>query len=224
MSPREFQGAFEYEINKYDQTGIVKSDTIFYWLNVSLIQFVETKFSNTIESFEETQKVTDELKNLIAEVSIDTTSYAFRDNGYKALLPENYLHKLNEEVSITYTDAEGTAKVKRVGVVDSSSATVTNMLADPYSPHRLHYGSAKPLRLFTDVSVILLSDGNYLIPTYYLRYLRIPTKLSLADPFTEYTDLPSSVHEDVVRVAALLYLRSLGIPPSQPNENENKTK
>ena len=224
MSPREFQGAFEYEINKYDQVGIVKSDVIFYWLNTSLIQFVETKFSNNKESFEETQKVTDELKNLVTEVSIDTTSYTFRDNGYKASLPNNYFHKLNEEVKITYTDAEGTVVNKRVGIIESSSAVVTEMLADPYSPHRLHYGNAKPLRLFTDVSVILLSDGQYSVPTYYLRYLRMPSSITLDNHDTEYTDLPSFTHEDIVRVAALLYLRSLGIPPSQPNDNNNKTE
>jgi len=221
MTPREMQGAFEYAIHKYDQVGIVKSDVIFHWLNTALIQFVETKYSNKIESFEETQTVTDELKNLVSEVSINTTNYTFRSNGYVASLPSNYLHALNEEVTIQFNNSEGTLVIKRVGVVDSSSATVTSQLTDPYSPHILHYGSAKPIRLFNDTGVVLLSDGNYTVPVYHLRYLRYPSKITLANHSTEYIDIPSQNHIEIVEVAALLFLKSLGIPPSQPNKNEN---
>ena len=65
MTPREMQGAFEYELNNYDKVGIVKSDVIFYWLNTALIQIVETKYSNAQDSFEESQNITDDLKNLV---------------------------------------------------------------------------------------------------------------------------------------------------------------
>ena len=210
------QSAFEYEINKYDQIGIVKSDVIFYWLNVALDQYVETKYSNSKESFEETQKVTDELSRLVKEVSLPATNYTFRENSYSVTLPDNYLHALTEEVDLVIGSA-----TKRMGVVDSSSATITSQLKDPYSEHILHYGGAKPLRLFNENSVILITDGNYTVSKYVLRYLRNPSRIVLSGTTEDYSDLPLNVHEELVRLAALLFIRSVGVPPNQQENNNN---
>jgi len=222
MSPREFQEAFEYTVNKYDEVGIVPSDTIFYWLNTAIIEFVEVNYSNEKESFEETQKVTDVLKNLVVEESLQTANYTFRNNSLMATLPEDYLHAVNEEVKIQYSVTAEATEVKRVGVTDSSSALLANQLADPYSPYRLHYRSAKPLRLFNSGKVILITDGNYTVLEYYLRYLRNPALLVLSNTSEDYKDLPKNVHRDIVKIAASLYLRSVGVSLAhQPKQQES---
>ena len=218
MTPREMQSAFEYELNKYDEVGIIKSDVIFYWLNTAAIQYAETIYSNNNQSVEETQKVTDILKNLIKEVDISTASYTFRPNSYQATLPTDYLHALNEEVEIVPTNGES----KRVHITKVTSDTLDMELNNPYSPHFLHYDSAKPLRLFNKDVVILISDGNYTIPTYYLRYLKYPKEISLTDHDVEYTDFPANVHEDIVKLASVLLRESVGVPPNPQQTNENK--
>jgi len=58
MTVRELQGSLQLEINNYDQPGILTSDTLFYWLNKALQQYVEMRYSGDAESFEQTQKVT----------------------------------------------------------------------------------------------------------------------------------------------------------------------
>jgi len=225
MTPRHLQDAFEYEVNKYDSSEILTSDLIFHWINNAVMQYVENLYSNERDSFEETQAVTDDLKELIEEVLIPTTLNASREFSYNAILPLDYLHAVNEEVTISFehpNDPQVTI-TKRKGITHASSATVNSQLADPYSSHRLHYESAKPLRLFTQGEVNLLTDGNYTVDAYLLRYLRLPTKVSLE---TDMNFLPDSVHYDIIKLAIALYLRSIGIStePTQKSVRRNNNE
>ncbi len=225
MTVRELQGAFQLEINNYDQPGILTSDTIFYWLNKALQQYVEMKYSNDKESFEQTQKITDVLKNLVTRSSIITVDTATPwGPGAVADLPIDYMHLLNDRVEITFTNPLGDQVTQYENITESDRNTINKQLADPYSPHRLHYEHAKPLRLM-DVDgdkVWLVTDTNYKVSAYELEYLRIPTVLELdpTDVDKDFTDLPDYVHQDFVTLAAMLYLRSIGagVPPKQAEQ------
>ncbi len=214
MTSREMQSAFEYEINKFDVADITSSDIIFYWLNTSIQQFVEARYSNPTESFEETQKVTDELKYLVKEVTITPTGAGNWPNGYFFNLPADYAHALNEEVTIEYPHPNnGAVDVnKRVGITEVSSTTISSQIGDPYSTFKLHYEQAKPLRLFMTDQVELITDGNYTVEEYFLRYLKIPVEIDLT---VQPTELPVNVHRIIIQAAAMLYLRSLGISEQQ---------
>ena len=95
---------------------------------------------------------------------------------------------------------------------ESSSTTVSNQITDPYSTFKLHYESAKPLRLFMVDQVELITDGNYTVEEYFLRYLKVPVEIDLT---VQPTELPVSVHQIIIQAAAMLYLRSLGISEQQ---------
>jgi len=221
MTIRELQYAFQVTVNKYDKVGIIKSDVVFLWLNTAIIEYTNTLYSNNVESFEQSQKITDALKLLVEETIIDTAvdnSFG-RENTFKAVLPLDYLHALNEEVGIIVN-----GDTKRVSITPTTSALLNKQLTDPYSSFLLHYESAKPLRIFTDVNVSLITDGNYTVDKYYLRYLRQPANISLTDDVNApFNDFPIDAHVVIVELAAMLYLKSIGISTA-PKEQDVQTK
>jgi len=227
MTIRELQEGFQLVTQNYDQPGILTSDVIFYWLNKAYVKLVETYYSNDKESFEQTQNITDILKNLIVEVTI-TPAVPIDIYGvqlFKCTLPAGYMHALNERVTLDIPNPNdpGTLITKESSVVDASSSTLNSLLTDPYSAHRVHYESAEPLRLFTDTSVDLYTDGNYEVTEYYLRYLKTPIILVLPakdSPDAEFTELPSNNHNDLIVLASKMYADSIkgNEPPDRQKE------
>lgn len=237
MTSRELQGNFQLEIQNSDQPGILSSDVIFYWLNNAIQTYVDNKYSNERESFEQTQKVTDELKGLVKEIILPLTwdiLIHLNNHYYFSNLPSDYKHMLSEAVWIEfYYDINnnlieivdtippvGAARAgsKLVSITNSSSATVQNQISDPYSPHKFHYEMAHPLRLFTGEGIQLIADKWYKCASHKIRYLIIPTEINLEGSELDY--LPESVHTNIVQLAAGLYLKSIGVgvPPNRQKE------
>jgi len=224
MTIRELQEAFQLEIQNHDQPGILTSDEIFYWLNQAVNEYIEVKFSNDKESFEQTQKLIDELKMLVQEqvITPHPPVSQFGVTVHSVDLPSDYLHTVNERVKIEFqhpNDANQTI-IKDESVTESSSNTLNKQLADPYSTHRLHYESARPLRLFKDTQVDLYTDGSYSVSEYYLRYLRKPVVLKLGPTDEDYLDFPTTVHPEIVRLAAQMYLKSANDAKQPPRQIE----
>ena len=71
------QYSFEYGVNKYDSSDSVDSSVVFYWLNEAQERIIKTRYSGVNpkgESFEESQKRTDDLRTLIKESRVYLTS------------------------------------------------------------------------------------------------------------------------------------------------------
>jgi len=227
MTIRELQGDFQLEVQNYDQPGIIISDVIFYWLNEALLKLTATYYSNDKESFEQTQRVTDVLKRLVTEVTIVPAApiAKYGVQVFTVTLPTNYMTSLNERVTIEMpnpNDANLTV-VDNTDITDSTSSTLNRQLTDPYSTHRVHYESARPLRLFIGDTVDLYTDGSYTITEYFLRYLRTPTILALPpkdEPDRDFTDLPSNIHHDLVALAAKMYADSVKGSEAPPRQKE----
>jgi hypothetical protein len=236
-------------------------EEIDYWLNESVRNFVKTRYSGLNqkhESFEQTQKRTDDLRTLVKELKIDTghsmgsgriiytpnnTVNDFEDS-YVVQLPNRYWFTLGESVKIAYVNrvtsiikpanewgqlpintaflVNGYIELKGVAyhtddvlyvdlggtpvfngiltslisknttVIQCTSDTVYNLLDNPYSEHILHYYDAKPLRLFKGNTVQLITDGNYYILHYNLRYLEKPQRVNI---LTETNVLSGSIAE-----------------------------
>lgn len=227
MTPREMQNAFEREVNIFDSPEIVESDVIFYWLNEAVRRLVNTKYSGVNpkgESFEQTQKRIDDLRTLIRESRLIPTLGIVginKPNSYIAVLPSDYLYAVGEEVEIQCDDLDGLKTIiKRQGITESTSDTYQRQVSDPYSPHVLHYENAKPLRLFYDSYTELITDGDYSINYYHLRYIKAPLKIYLDGPDCE---LPVHMHAEVINKAVNLYLENIGDPRYQTNKVELNT-
>lgn len=154
-------------------------EEIDFWLNNAIKKFTKTRYGGTNtkgESFEETQKRIDDLRTLIQAVSNSSVSSLTSDypNGYRWDLPSDYWFALSEEANIEVNAVE-----TRVGITECTIDEYRFMVDDPFSEHVLHYGSAKPLRIFNANSVELISDGSYTVDDYHLTYLRSPNEVSL---------------------------------------------
>jgi hypothetical protein len=223
MTALEMQTAFEIETNKIDAILKPLSSDTFYWLNQATTKFVKTRYSGfnpKKESFEETQKRTDDLRTLVKEITINTTSGAgSKPNGWVATIPVDYLFTVGEEVDIQYIKNLSTITT-RVAVLEVTSDRYTEELKNVFSEYRLHDGWANPMRLYAYTYVELISDGTYDIPRYYLRYISLPTAISLP---ANNSNLPEHTHSEIVKLAVSMYLENKKEPRYQSYNNEINT-
>lgn len=220
MTSREMQMAFDVQLQvaNPDFRVDLKPDsyTIFHYINQAQEQTVKTRYSGVNakgESFEQTQKRTDDLRTLLTDVSISPetgVSPSLKNNSTIFILPSDYFIRVGEEVEITLNDLNGVEITKRQGVTPCVSDDYTRMLENPYSEHRLHYEDAKPLRFFYQDAVELVDDGNYECNTYFLRYMRTPIEIRIGDGSITSQDceLPEHMHQEIVNKAVSLYLGS----------------
>jgi len=227
MTPRDMQDSFEHKLNIMDSPMMVESHIVFYWLNQAVEHFIRnTILGNNARrnSVEQSQKQTENVRTLIVENSITPTTGGVEDkpDSYIVTLPSNYNYVLSEEVSIEVTNLKGDIVTIRQGITETTSDQYRNDIDNPYSEHKLHYDTAKPLRLFKEDSIELITDGNYTINKYFLRYIRKPEKISLGGIDCE---LPEFVHSEIVDLAVRLFVGSIGDPrysqESEQSDNNN---
>ena len=179
-------------------------EEIDYWINEAIDRFTKTRYSGNnfkFEGFEQSQKRTDDLRTLVTESRIVPslgTASTDKPNSYIVTIssfPTNYLLFLNDEVAVTFNnEVTGASTPLRTYPVGCTSDTYSTKVNDPYSEHRLHLGTARPLRLFSDKGIELITDGQYTISYYYMKYLRKPARVNLAVTASQ-TASTSSVEE-----------------------------
>jgi hypothetical protein len=81
---------------------------------------------------------------------------------------------------------------------------VNNSLTD----FHYKYNRARPLRIRTTQGCELLTDKNYKIYNYTLGYLRKPKEITLENPFDEYTDFEDIIMQEIIKIAAQMYLEN----------------
>jgi len=225
MTPRQMQYDFEYKVNKYDSELIIDSNIIFYWINEAQdLQVITDYTGNTPygQGFEQDQKRTDDLKELVVEVGIiPTPSTSQKENAYMAAIPTDYLFRVGEEVDIEFNALNGDPVTKRQGVTECTADTYTALVHNPYGQFVLHYETAEPLRLYIGNNVELITDGNYTINKYILRYLKRPAIIELGGSDCE---LSEHVHSRIIDKAVNLYLESTSDSRYQTSKAELSNK
>jgi len=184
-----------------------ETEELDFWINEAIDRFVKTRYSGMNvkgESFEQSQKRVDDLRTLVTEARIAggalQTGNTDKPNSYTIAVgsfPADYMLFLNDEVSITFThEVTGASTTVRSFPIECTSDTYSALINDPYSEHRLHLSTARPLRMFTAKGVELITDGNYSIPYYYMKYLRNP--ITVAHGASTDCDLPDHTHREIV--------------------------
>jgi hypothetical protein len=233
MTIGEMHAAFKLELDKSSALELpsFEPEEIDFWLNMAIRQFVKTRYRGKTDGagFEQITKRIEDLKTLVVEYTIVPTvgaSFVNKIPYWIATLPAN-LDKwftLGEEVTISYTklgDPLTTKTTKTQGVTECTVDTYRSHMDDPYSEHRLHYEEAKPLRLVYQDTVELVTDGNYTITGYHLRYLKKPAKVdSLGDPVVISCDLPEHTHDEIVKSAVNMVLENIEQPRYQSHTVE----
>lgn len=226
----DLQEAFELEISTLDDNLAkpVTSD-IEYWLNAAVDKFIKTRaFGNNFkqESFEQTQKRIDDLRTLVV-----TTTYPFTIHAgeYRAELPDNYMYTVGEAAYISSDDncwpkVSGIPQRKRTDILEATIETIDRQRQSVFSEYQLHNNTARPLRLYKGNSVYLYTDGRYYVNDYELTYLKQPVKIDLTRlPFNEYSEFPAATHQEIVKLAAQLYIENKGNTRYNTYSNEVNT-
>lgn len=208
--------AFETEIGVVNQVEKPLTSDSLFWLNQAVDKFVKLRF-NTDQvhktSYEQNEKRRNDLINLYKTTKY--TQFNIDDNNPKydkytvENYPDDFLFSLNEDAIITDNKGNnpyGTSIFECTS--DSFMYRVTNSLTD----FHYKYGEARPLRVCTNTGCYLLTDKNYKIKEYVLGYLRTPNKITLSNPFEEYTDFDNITIPEIIKIAAQMYLENTGNP------------
>ena len=220
----ELQYAFELEaalIDSYNEK--IDSQDILYWLNQGVDRFVKTRFSGNNPSdkgFEQTEKRARDLMSLYLEYKPENITVVDKNNyqEYTVDYPEDLLFVVDESVIICPTG--NTDKQRHTEIfectLDNYMYRITNTLTD------FHYnnGYARPLRVRTKDGAKLLTDGKYEVVEYKVGYLKKPIKITLDNPFEEYTDLPEEFHNEIVKLAVQMFIENINSPRYQTIQNE----
>lgn len=216
--------AFDLELDKVNSLQYPSFTTSEkdYFINKSIRKFVKTRYSGINakrEGFEQTQKRIDDIRTLVREVTVPCivgtvgvnkpNSYVLSGGFSNAVFAtDKYWLSLGEEVQITPTGGSAI----RQGVTETTSNGYSFEMENPYSSFRIHYGSAKPLRLFYNNTIEFVSDGGYIVNNAYIRYIKTPIVVVYN---TTSCDLPELVHDEIVVLAVQLALENIEQPRLQ---------
>ena len=240
MDRAEMHTEFKFLMDKADSSAapIFLATEIDRLLNIAVEKFISKRaFGNNVRrtGFEEDQKRRDDLRTLITEVSIDIDEaedavggltdegedryiLTQKPNSFKAPLPSDYRHAINEECLIGSL---------RVGVKPITHDRYNKIIDDPFNtPSKTTVYKLESGRIgSTDfVELIFSSDSKIAISgaQYRLRYLRNPAVIGPAiesttdtpDSSTEAVncDLADHTHREIVRMAVVDALETIEQP------------
>ena len=228
MKGVDILAAFELEINKINNA-LEKplTDDSLYWLNQAVVKFVKDRFNGNAPkrtSYEQNEKRTRDLINLLKEqkdfnVQIDNSHPSY--DQYEYTYPSDMMFVLNEDVII---DSKSGGYLMDTCVfectADSFMYRVNNKLTDFH--YRFH--RARPLRVRTKDGFRLLTDKKYIIQSYTLGYLKVPTEITSNNPYEEYTDFEDHTWLEIIKIAAQMYVENQSDPRYKTLTNEVLTQ
>ncbi len=162
--------------------------------------------------FEKTGEYSDYLKNLIIPYDTNTFTTGTKPNSYLVQIPTNYRSALLEELTLNYTDCNGTTVSSRIPVVPVTRDEYNKLSYDPFN---------KPWK----EEVKRISQGNNffeiicsaeLTPVrYYLDYIKIPNKMAYATTYATAgthveCELDEKAQNIIIDKAVLRALKTLG--------------
>lgn len=192
-------------------------------------QFIEQRaYGNNYkrDSLEETQQRVKNLQSLVMNATIIPLATTADNKPYGSFveLPADYRHAIEEEVLMTYIDCNNATQQQRVPVValqhDKYARAVTNPFSKPNlnKVYRLPFGRFNSKEHFE-----LVSASGYTISAYYLRYIKNPAKINLANRTLpvpsigtgQQGELADEAYREIIRVAVRNALGDIESPRTQ---------
>lgn len=228
MKAVDLIASFELEINKLnDSLNKPVTDDSLYWINQGVVKFAKQRFNGSLPrntSYEQTEKRTSDLINLLKETDVTYTTFANANPSYDEYVyeyPNDMMYVLNEDVIIS--DQNGEHKMNTCVfecTADSFMYRVNNSLTD----FHYRYHRARPLRVKTKDGFRLLTDKNYKIDKYTLGYLKVPEEITNEDPFKDYKDFEDYTWLEIIKIAAQMYVENQSDPRYKTITNEVLTQ
>jgi hypothetical protein len=217
---------FKLELDKVDSLAMpnLLTEEIDDALNIAMDLFINQRaFGVNLkrETLEETQKRTDDLRNLTKNYRVAPAIPTIdnKENGVFVTLPQDYRHAIQEEAVITYTDCNNTTKTKTVKVKPITHDRYNKIKEDPFNKP---YNDEVQRLPFSNNTYELLTAAGETVNTYILRYLKLPLLIDKAQiqtplgvPGTGVIELATHTHNEIVKLAVGNTLETIESPRSQ---------
>src|SRR3990167_2728325 len=181
MTVAEMHTAFKMGLDKGDTLSYpnFEPEEIDFWLNKSQDRFVKQRYginNNKRQSFEETQKRTDDLRVLVRDLAVVPLSVGLKPNGFFVPLPpytglidingvaiannaDIYWFSVEEEIRARYKDCNGLDQIKRMPVKPIRHDEYAVSVLDPFvRPDITHV-----VRLLYQNRAEVITDGTFSI-------------------------------------------------------------
>lgn len=200
MTVQELHTAFKIGCDKIDSLNYVNFETveIDHFLNQAQDRVVKQRYGlNNIkrQSFEESQKRIEDLKELVTTSTIVPTANSASNidtNAVYVTLPTDHWFIIQERVDLTYPDCRGNVTTSKVRVVPIQHNDFDIIINDPFKKPN----EDKVLRLMSDGKVELIHASNHVINNYILRYLKEPQRIDYTNSIS--CELSEHIHQEVV--------------------------
>lgn len=194
-------------------------------------QFIEQRaYGNNYkrDSLEETQQRVKNLQSLVKNATIIPLATTADNKPYGSFveLPSDYRHAIEEEVLVNYIDCNNTTQQQRVSVVALQHDKYAKAIVNPFSKPNLNKVYRLPFGRFGNPSAEhfeIISSPGYTISAYYLRYIKNPAKINLANRTLpvpsigagQQGELADEAYREIIRMAVRNALGDIESPRTQ---------
>ncbi len=212
MTVQELHNAFKFGLDKLDSLNYANfaPEEIDLLLNNAQERYVKQRYGiNNIkrQSFEETQKRTEDLKTLVLNEVITPNAYDstlnIDSNALFCDLPDDHWFIIQERSNITYLDAKGNSQTAIVPVKPVQHNDFNKIMLDPFNKP----DKTEIIRIMSDNKVELIGNTGITINSYLLRYIKKPETISLEDDQT--SELSEHTHQELVDAAIDIALEAI---------------
>ena len=202
MTGLETVQALKIKLDKLDTDSLaeIAPEVAVFWINDAFIRLVKQRYGGNNpkrESFEETQKRTDDLREVISYVIIENPTVGFFEDSVKFDLPVDYWFALIEQADVVYTDCNGDPQTEREGVkVIQHNNINTAVLNDPFWKPE----GTDVLRVMQGKTTVVFHATGSTVPKYYLGYINNGFKLDFNDLSVELK-IADHLHPEIVDLA-----------------------
>lgn len=208
MTIAEAHQEFKFRLDKMDALNYPNflPEEIDLILNNAQQRFVKQRYglnNNKRQSFEETEKRTEDLKNITVNAVLTPLAYAADNIDTTArflTLPTNHWFTVQERCNITCTIC-GSPVTQLVEVIPISHSEFSKVIKDPFKQPT----ETKVLRLMEAGRVELISSCT--IVDYRMRYIKQPATVSLTSGVT--FELSEHTHSEIVDEAVKIALEGI---------------
>ena len=211
MTISEFHLNFKFGLDKIDSLNYPNflPEEIDLLLNQGQERYIKQRYglnNNKRQSFEETQKRTEDLKNIVVNANLipnAVNSNNIDPDARFVTLPSDHWFIIQERARVSYIDCTGATITDLIKVQPIQHLEFDNAIEDAFaSPDK-----TKLLRLMENGAVELISSPGVTITEYRVRYLRRPATMSLALNVT--SDLSEHTHREIVDEAIKIALEDI---------------
>lgn len=213
MTAAEMHTAFKFGLDKFDSLNYPNflPAEIDLLLNQAQDNFIKQRYGITNtkrQSFEETQKRTEDIKNVVVRATIVPAANALDNiNSYARFvtLPADHWIIIHELTGISYADCNGATVTDRAYTRAIQHNDYTLLMNNPFEKP----DEGTILRLMENGRVELIPASNVTITNYYLTYIKKPRRINNVSNPTVSCELSDHTHQEIVNEAIKIALEGI---------------